>query len=417
MTPESPSVPSVPSARFDSAHFDWGLEYAALSHVGRVRTNNEDVWRADTKVPLFAIADGMGGHEAGEVAAMRCLDAFFAEMRGDEALRTTRAFVSAPSLEGRKGIFALLRRAALRANEVVRTEAKRVASQHGMGSTLDAVLLAADRAFVLHVGDSRVYLSRASATIQLTHDHDLRAVLAAEGRMGPSQRAAMHNQLLNAIGLSSALASDCTLVEVTEGDRIVLCTDGVHEMIGDESLVLTYVKTGRPADAARALIDAALARGGRDNATALIIEIGAPLRPRKVTPGASHDLAAARASPLLCDLPEALVLDALTMAAEVEIDAGKTIPRIVTTDHVAYIVLDGEAERGGVTMASSALLYAESLVGRDGAPRGGACFKAKSAVRALRLRADDFREVCASDGRLAAALYERLARHLASSAR
>ena len=397
-----------------SARFDHGIEYAGLSHVGHVRANNEDLWRADAELSLFAIADGMGGHQAGEVAAATCLDTFFTEMKSLGAMHATQAFLRAPSIEGRRSIFNVLRRAAECANDAVRAEALKIGAKEGIGCTLDAALLVGDRAFVVHVGDSRVYLARAAATIQLTHDHDLRAVLAAEGRLAPTQRASIYNQLLNAIGLNAALTTDCTLVELAQGDRLVLCTDGVHEMIGGESLIAPFAKKGTPADAAQALIDAALARGGRDNATALVIEVSAPVMPRKETQGAARDFTIARACPLLCDLADALVLRALAMAAEVEIDEGKTIPRVVTTDHVAYIVLDGEAEVNGISLGASALLYAESLLGMG---RNAARFRAVSRVRCLRLRADDFGEVCADDPRLAAALYERLARHLATYVR
>jgi len=291
-------------------------------------------------------------------------------------------------------------------------------AEAGMGCTLDAALLVGNCAFIAHVGDSRVYLARASTLIQLTHDHDLRSVLAAEGRLSPSQRGAFYNQLLSHVGMSSDVAPEFTFVELTKGDRLVLCTDGVHEMLGDEATLAPHVRArGGAGAAAKSLIDAALARGGRDNATALVIEIGDAIMPahsRKTAPETTRDFRTARSCPLLCDLPDAVVLRALTMAVEVEIDEGKSIPRIVTTDHVAYIVLDGEAALKDLALGAGALLYGESLVGMG---RGGARFRATSAMRLLRLRADDFREVCATDPRLAAALYERLARHLACAAR
>jgi CRP-like cAMP-binding protein len=185
-------------------------------------------------------------------------------------------------------------------------------------------------------------------------------------------------------------------------------------MIGDEAALVPHARGGRAAAAARALVDAALARGGRDNATVLVLDVAEPLTPRKTVRNAGADHATARASALLCDLPDAMVLRALAMAAEVEIAAGEEVPRIVTTDRVAYIVLDGEVEvPPGTILGASGLLYGESLVGVG---RHGAC-RAVTGVRALRLRCDDFREICASDVHLAALLFERLARHLAERVR
>ncbi len=207
---------------------------------------------------------------------------------------------------------------------------------------------------------------------------------------------------------------ECALVELIEGDRLVLCTDGVHDMIGDEGAISLLAKKGGVKDAAEALVAEALARGGRDNATALVVgvlEAQAPRRTGASGGGANRDLRTVLSCPLFLDLSEALVLRALTMSVEVELDAEKLIPRVVTTDHVAYIVLEGEAETRGVSLGRGALLYPESLLATG---RGQPRFRAVTPMRALRLRADDFREVCASDTRLAAALFERLARHLAS---
>jgi serine/threonine protein phosphatase PrpC len=393
--------------------FNHRVVHAAASHIGHVRTNNEDVWRADPSMHLYAVADGMGGHDAGEIAAAICMEAFFGVMRDLRAVTALTTFLASPSLRARRGVLDELRRAAESANGAVREEAERIKSKSGLGCTLDAVLLVGDRAFVLHAGDGRVYLARAAATIQLTNDHDVRAVLAGEGKLTLSQRRAVHNQLLNAIGMNAEATVECAMVELIEGDRLVLCTDGVHEMIGDEAAIATLAKTGDPAQAARGLVDAALGHGGRDNATALVVAVLESQVPRRGVAAATRDLRTARSCPLFVDLPDALVLRALTMAVEVELDAEKPIPRIVTTDHVAYIVLEGEAELRSLTLGRGALLYPESLLS---AGRGHPRFHAKTPMRALRLRADDFREICAGDTRLAAALFERLARHLATLA-
>jgi PPM family protein phosphatase len=406
-----PTTRPPPLAPPNGVRFNHRVSHAGTSHVGHVRTNNEDAWRADPATHLYAVADGMGGHDAGEVASATCLRVFFREMADPRAAAAAPVFLASPTLRARRGVLDELRRAAAAANQAVREEAERLGSNSGLGCTLDAALLLGDRAFVLHAGDGRVYLGRSSATIQLTHDHDLRAVLAGEGRLGVSQRGSVHNQLLNAIGMNAEVAVECTFVELVAGDRLVLCTDGVHGMIGDEATIASLAKKGDAGVAANELVKAALARGGRDNATALVVAILESQVPPRSAGAGTRDLATARACPLLAGLPEALVLHALTTSVEVELEADKPIPRVVTTDHVAYIVLEGEAEVNGVAMGPSALLYPESLVSMG---RGQPRYKAVTPIRALRVRADDFREVCAADSHVAAALYERLSRHLAS---
>ncbi len=394
----------------DGSRFIHGVTHAAASHVGHVRTNNEDAWRVDAQAQLYAVADGMGGHDAGEVASSLCLETFFREMSDAGATAAIAAFLADPTLETRRGVKDQLRRAASGANQAVRAEAQRLGSQSGLGCTLDAALLLLDRAFVLHVGDGRIYVARAAATIQLTHDHDLIAVLAAEGRLPTSRRSSVRNQLLNAIGMNAEVSADATSIELLAGDRLLLCTDGVHDLIGDEAAIADLMKAGTPTDAAGALVTAALSKGGRDNATALIVAVMESQITRARSAEATMDLHTAGSSPLFVDLPDALVLQALTTSVEIEFEPEETIARIVTTDHVAYIVVQGEVALGSLSMGAGALLYPESLLGKG---RGQPCFRATTRVRVLRVRADDFRELCSGNSRLAAALYERLARHLA----
>lgn len=393
--------------------FDFRVAFAALSDVGRVRQNNEDVYLIEPALSLFVIADGMGGHAAGEVAARLAVDAFAESLRAKDAQRAFDKYVTGPTLDARHRVFAVLRRAAERANDAVRAEAESNVDRRGMGCTLDAVVLLGDRAFIAHAGDSRVYLARATATLQLTHDHGLHESLLAQGalaKIGPAQG---QNPLVNAVGLSPKMSVDCMNVDIGRGDRILLCTDGVHGLIPQEAELAQIARAGSPQDAARSLIDTALVRGGRDNSTVIVIDIAERFAKRERTDEGlmARDLATVRICPLLSELPSSTVLRVLSAAVEVEIPAGETIPRTVVSDQVAYVILDGEIRMGdGRVFGSSALLYPESLLGEIG--RSPLC-KAERALRALRLRGDDFREVCGSDIVLAASLYERLARHLA----
>jgi serine/threonine protein phosphatase PrpC len=393
--------------------FDFRVDFAALSDVGRVRANNEDVWRAEPNLATFVIADGMGGHAAGEVAARLAVDGFVEAVKSKDTQRAFDRFVAAPTLESRHRVFAHLRRAADAANSAVRAEAESSEEKRGMGCTLDAAVLLRDRAFVVHAGDSRVYLARASATLQLTHDHNLFESLRATGQVPRTAPYPAQNPLINAVGLMPKLTVDCMFVDLSRGDRLVLCTDGAYGPIPNEGDFASLVRAGTPEEAARSLIDTSLVRGGRDNATAVVIDVAERFVTRELSDGGvmARDIATARVCPLFAELPSSAVLRALAAATEIEIAGGELIPRTVASDQVAYIVLDGEvAAPDGRTFGGSALLYGESLAGGW---RDTTLYKTTRVIRALRLRADDFQEVCQSDVVLAASLYERLARYLA----
>jgi PPM family protein phosphatase len=238
----------------------------------------------------------------------------------------------------------------------------------------------------------------------LTQDHSS----ASPGGSSGGRRSA---GILNAIGLADALQVDTLFVDVGRGDRLLLCTDGVHGQIEAEAELAELVRIGTPEQGVAGLI-ARAAEHGRDNATAVVVEIGERFVKRTDHDRglAAADLERARQSPLLVDLPQSFALSALAAAVEVELAQGERVPRIVTNDLVAYIVLDGTLRYGGDrTVGAGALVFPESLVGLAGQEEPPV---AEQTTRLLRVRADDFAEVCA-DPRLAAELYRRLAAHIA----
>lgn len=392
--------------------FDYRADYACAEDVGHERTSYEDVALLAPEIGVFAVADGMGGQAAGEVAAKLAIDEVRHVLGARKAQRIAATYASRGDLGSRRAMFAELRAAVVSANELVRKEASRAEERRGLGTTLDVVWLARDHAFVAHAGDGRVYLARPRAVIQVTHDHS--AALALNG--GPSTSWSMerrpHPGLINAVGLSDAISVDCAFVDLTRGDRLLLCSDGVHAQLRSEGELAELLRAGDAAHAARALIER-VRRLGRDNATAIVVEVGERLvrRPDSVRGLVAADLERARQSPLLVDLPESVALNALAAAVEVEIPSGESVPRWVSGELVAYIILEGILlyPTSGRRVGAGALVFPESLVnvpGQQASPR------AEQTLRLLRVRADDFAEVCA-DPRLAAELYRRLAQHLA----
>jgi serine/threonine protein phosphatase PrpC len=392
--------------------FDFRVDVAVSEDLGNTRASQEDVHLVAPELALFAVADGMGGHSSGEVAAAMAVEQLQECIRARRAQRAVEAYVAEPTLPNRRRVLGRLKEAVLSANGAVHAASLERPECRGMGSTLDAVWLARHHAFIAHVGDSRTYLARPSAVLQLTQDHVHGEALKADGVVRPKARARGFERLVQAIGLQPSCMVDTLFVDLARGDRLLLCSDGVHGPIGDEAQLGEFLRAGDAQRAATTLVRQACKRG-RDNATALVIEVGdCMVRRAEGDRGLSaEDVEKARRSPLLFELPLPAVLAALAAAVELDIDAGRPIPRVVANDLVTYIVLDGVVRLAGDRrVGAGALLFAESLVGVWDA---GSPPTAEERSRVLRIRADDFEEVCRGDPNLARRLYRRLATELA----
>jgi serine/threonine protein phosphatase PrpC len=392
--------------------FDFRVAFAVVEDIGRSRESNEDAHLVDPAHALFVVADGMGGHASGEVAARLAVEEVKASIASPKSQSAMEHYVRGPSLETRRNVLARLRRAVEHANERIRDEGRRDPAHVGMGTTIDVVWLARDHAFVAHAGDGRVYLARPSAVLQLTQDHAEVDALKATGLISHRKRHGGSSRLLNAVGLAERIDVDTLFVDLTKGDRLLICSDGVHGQIEGETELAELLRMGNAEAAARALITRASQRG-RDNATALVIEVCERFVKRYDDDRGfrSKDVERAQLAPLFVELPLSSVMAALAAAIELEFEPGSTIPQVVASDLVAYIVLEGlvrcEADR---VVTVGALIFPESLVQ---VPVTGELPVTVERTRMLRLRYDDFTEVCKVDRNLSAELHRRLATHLA----
>jgi len=390
--------------------FDFRAEYSLASDIGTTREQYEDAALLAPELGVFAVADGMGGHLAGEVAAKLAVEQVKLSLSGRAAQRALDAYVAGADLNARRRVLAELKRAVERANAFIRADAERDPEHRGMGTTLDVVWFARDHAFIAHAGDGRVYLARQRALLQLTTDHTAGGVTKVDG-FGRAVAASAGAGISNALGLNELVTVDMLFVDLSRGDRLLLCSDGVYSQIEGESELSELLRAGSSAQAAKNLI-AHAARLGRDNATALVIEIGDRFVKRKDHDRGLNaaDLERARQSPLLVDLPLSFALTALSAAVEIEVGEGQSVPRAVANDLVAYIVLDGVVRYPDERrVGAGALVHAESLVGVMAQGEPPLC---EQTTRLLRVRADDFAEIC-SDPKLGNELYRRLAMHLA----
>ena len=231
------------------------IQHAAATDPGRRRLRNEDAYVVQP--PLFAVADGMGGAQAGEIASR--IAASVLRESGAEA--------------GENAVVALIQEANRRVYEAAASDEARA----GMGTTMTAALVAGDTVRIGHVGDSRAYRVRGGALEQLTDDHSLVAELVRSGRLSPEE-ADVHPQrsvITRVLGTDPEVDVDTFEVEARPGDVFMICSDGLTSMVDDASILDVVERNRTSLDrAARALVDAANKGGGEDNITVIVFELG-----------------------------------------------------------------------------------------------------------------------------------------------
>ena len=282
--PGVPTAPVVP-AQVDTRGCAWA---AGASDQGRNRPNNEDDFLLSPERCLFIVCDGMGGHAAGEVASREAIEAL------DELLPGERlAEALAGGDETTKGF---LREALQEANDRVVALGQENPSWSGMASTAVIAVLDGSRLHVSNLGDSRAYQVRGDDIRLLTKDHSVAAALMEQGQITPEQVRThpLRNHLTASLGIPQRAAPAYTSVEVQHGDRIVLCSDGLWDMLSDGEIAQMAAAHRDPHEAAKALISAANAAGGMDNITVIVVIArsgprGVPQGPKGV--GAEEPLA------------------------------------------------------------------------------------------------------------------------------
>jgi serine/threonine protein phosphatase PrpC/CRP-like cAMP-binding protein len=242
----------------------------AETSVGRVRDHNEDALLVDGALSLFAVADGMGGHAAGEVASKLALDTVLRVVR--EGRDRIDALIADPaSKSASRDILRMLEDGALLACHTVHEAGQEDETKRGMGTTLSVLLLVASHGFIAHVGDSRIYLVRGDKSYQLTQDHTLQNELLKRGKLTPAQVAQVKqkNALIRAIGVYASVEVDTLKLDVFPGDNFLLCSDGLHGYLQKDELSAIYA--GPLDQTAGRLVALANQRGGHDNITALVV--------------------------------------------------------------------------------------------------------------------------------------------------
>jgi protein phosphatase len=242
-----------------------------LSDVGRRRSNNEDSFLCDDELSLYVVADGVGGNAKGEVASSEAVDLVHSWVKRWRA--TLTMYQQSPTEENCQIVRRLLENAVQSACYMVFGMGQLDPRQRGMSTTLSSLLVVAGKAFVAQVGDSRVYLARAGTTAQITEDHTLINFRLKLGLLTPEEAANApgKNVITRAVGHQDYVEVDTFEVDVSQGDRFLLCSDGLHGYLHDGELDQLLV--GNRDDVAQRLIDLANERGGRDNVTVVVTDV------------------------------------------------------------------------------------------------------------------------------------------------
>jgi protein phosphatase len=249
------------------------LNVTAVTDIGLVREGNEDSYLVDEDLGLFIVADGMGGHRAGEHASSMSVDVVrevLLERRSE--LEQQKSSGSEPD-ENAPAVN-VLRDAMLEANSRVYAASSADPQLQGMGTTVTSVLVLGDQAFIGHVGDSRAYLLRQDQLYQVTVDHSLVAEQVRLGLMTEAQSrvSQYRNIITRSVGVDAVVEVDLYYVGLEPGDLMLLCSDGLNGMVTDEQIA--DVLRGYFADQCpKALVDLACSHGGDDNITALCIYV------------------------------------------------------------------------------------------------------------------------------------------------
>ena len=248
------------------------IRFSGVTDVGRVRDHNEDNFLIAEDLPLAVVSDGMGGHASGEVASQITVDTLRRYYTDTHETGADTWPFPMPSLHVERDRMTVSIKLA---NTIIHDTGKRDPSKKGMGCTADAIYFSQGRFFIGHVGDSRVYRIRGAQIQLLTEDHSLlndykrmKAMSGEEAENFPHK-----NVVVRALGLAPQVFVDILVEEYQQGDLYLLCSDGLTDMLDDETILSTVTRFQSIDTATQTLVQQANEAGGVDNITALVVRV------------------------------------------------------------------------------------------------------------------------------------------------
>jgi serine/threonine protein phosphatase PrpC/CRP-like cAMP-binding protein len=346
------------------------LVVSALSDVGRVRQNNEDNFFSAPARGLFIVADGMGGHNAGEVASEMAVRLISEALLEHEPLR--ERFAAASLDEDAALLRAHFEEAVRTAGRAIFERAKNDPACAGMGTTCSAIWLAGRKGFLAHVGDSRVYVARKTGLYQLSEDHTFVADQLRRGLINEEE--AKHsryaNVLTRALGVTETAPIDVLIFDVDPGDRFLVCSDGAHNYFKSTQELAKVLSEKSAEEGTKYIIETAKERGGHDNVTAIVVQVEGDDVPDGDL--AAQRIAILRRIPIFSHLTYQEVVKVVSMMSVRRLQPKVELIREGAIGDELYVILSGEMTviSGGTVMAS---LHSGTHVGEmaliDRAPR------------------------------------------------
>jgi serine/threonine protein phosphatase PrpC/CRP-like cAMP-binding protein len=329
------------------------LRFFAATDVGRVRDHNEDNFLVDKKIGLFMVADGMGGHAAGEVASAICVRTVHDELKKErELINDYLGGATGANKVTPKDIVALLEHAVQTACLKIHDEAQSDQNKRGMGTTLSSLLVLGHQGFIVHVGDSRIYMMRGGRIQQVTEDHTVYNELIKRGKLTKEQIEKVGpkaNAITRAVGVYERVEPDTLVIEVLPGDVFVLASDGLTGYLDSPEELREPLSLEGDA-IVKKLIELSNERGGKDNITTVVVKIG--------TEGARDEARAQRLElkrevlakmPLFGRLTERELLRVMQAVEVREYEPDQVVIREGDRGDELFIVLQGKVRvsRGG----------------------------------------------------------------------
>jgi serine/threonine protein phosphatase PrpC len=386
------------------------LSFWAATDVGRKRQHNEDNFLIDKKMSLFAVADGMGGHASGEIASQIAVTDFRNAMEARKDLLD--GYARHEDGINTQDILAALENAVQQAGVTIFERGQKEREKRGMGTTLSALLLLGERAFIAHVGDSRVYMVRQNQTVQLTEDHSLVNELIRHGKvtresLAASPYASYKNAVTRALGVYETTQVDTIDLEVLPGDQFLLCSDGLHAYLQDKD-VTSFLASDHVTAIPQKLVDHANKGGGQDNITAVILRV----QPDTTDAGQTRaqelnrKVEVLRQMPLFRHLTYKEILRVLSVTKVADFNTGDEILREGQPGDDLFILLKGKVrlhkDGAFVTQLGPGAHFGEMAL-IDKRPRSVSA-SAEDRTRALVLRRQEFNDIIRNEPRLSVKL-------------
>jgi serine/threonine protein phosphatase PrpC len=387
------------------------LSFWAATDVGKKREINEDNFLVDKKLSLFVVADGMGGHASGEVASHLAVHEFRAAVEAGKEI--VERYAKGDTSVRPQDILALLESAVHAAGSAVYQKGQAEPEKRGMGTTTSALLIAGDRGFIAHVGDSRVYMLRSGQVVQLTEDHSLLNELIRRGKITKegfedSPYKQYKNAVTRAVGVYETVQGDTIDFEILPGDQFLVCSDGLHAYLDDQKII-ELLAGDDVTDVPKKMVELANAGGGHDNITALVVRVGAlavGAAPDNRAEELTRKIEVLKQMPLFQHLSYKEIIRVLNVTEVREFSPGQEIIKEGAPGEEMFIVLRGKVRlhKNGAfitNLAAGSHMGEMALVDRG--PRSVSA-TAEERSRVLSLRRREFYQIIRKDPQLSVKL-------------